>query len=77
MANRNPPDASIEPEYDFSAGERGKYLQRFAAGTNLVLLEGDVAAIFPDSESVNRALRKLVEIIREHARGTGSPPPTL
>ena len=72
MANKRPPDNSIQPEYDFSTGERGKYAQRFAAGTNLILLEGDVASMFPDSESVNRALRKLVEIIRERA-GKGSP----
>jgi hypothetical protein len=55
----------VKAAYDFRGGERGKYARRFAEGTNLVLLEDDVAAMFPDSESVNRALRKLVEIIRE------------
>ena len=46
------------PEYDFSRGLRGKYAKRFAAGTNLVKLEPDVAKVFPDSASVNRALRR-------------------
>jgi hypothetical protein len=47
------------PEYDFSSAVRGKYAGRFAAGTNLVKLEPDVAKVFPDSASVNRALRRL------------------
>jgi hypothetical protein len=49
------------PEYDFSRGVRGKYARRFAEGTNLVKLEPDVAKVFRDSASVNRALRRLVE----------------
>ena len=48
------------PEYDFSRGVRGKYVRRFAEGTNLVKLELDVAKVFRDSVSVNRALRRLV-----------------
>ena len=48
------------PEYDFSRGVRGKYARRFAEGTNLVKLEPDVAKVFCDSASVNRALRRLV-----------------
>jgi len=44
-------------EIDFSGGERGRYAKRFAEGTNLVMLEPDVAEVFPDSESVNAALR--------------------
>jgi hypothetical protein len=49
------------PEYDFSQGVRNKYAERYRAGTNLVLLEPDVAKRFPDSESVNRALRSLLD----------------
>ena len=49
-------------EYDFSKGVRGKYAQRYAEGTNVVLLAPDVAKCFPDAESVNRALRQLIEI---------------
>ena len=47
-------------EYDFSRGVRGEYARRFAEGTNLVKLEPDVAKVFRDSASVNRALRRLV-----------------
>jgi len=50
----------LRPEYDFSGGVRGKYAARFAQGTNLVKLEPDVAKVFRDSRSVNRALRSLV-----------------
>ena len=53
-------ERDLLPEYDFSGGVRGKYAGRFAAGTNLVKLEPDVAKVFPDSASVNRALRRLV-----------------
>lgn len=49
-------------EYDFSEGVRGKYVQRFAEGSNVIVLEPEIAAIFPDSKSVNEALRLLVEI---------------
>ena len=47
----------ILPEYDFSNAAPNKYAERYAEGTNLVLLEPDLAARFPDSESVNHALR--------------------
>lgn len=50
------------PEYDFSGGVRGKYFDRYQQGTNLVLLEPDIAEAFPDSASVNRALRVLVSV---------------
>lgn len=46
-------------EYDFRGGVRGKYAKRYAQGTNLVLLEPDVAKVFPNSRSVNKALRSL------------------
>ena len=50
-------------EYDFSNGVRGKYVERMKHADRIVLLEPDVAEIFPDSESVNRILRGLVPII--------------
>ena len=56
-----PERGEILPEYDFSQGVRNKYAERYRAGTNLVLLEPDVAERFPDSESVNRALRSLLD----------------
>ena len=58
-ANQKPID-ELRDEYDFSEGVRGKYAQRFSEGSNVVVLEPDVAKAFPDSESVNQALRKLV-----------------
>jgi hypothetical protein len=47
----------MRAEYDFSGGVRGKYAKRYAEGTNLILLDPDLAAEFPDSRSVSRALR--------------------
>jgi len=49
----------MRAEYDFSKGVRGKYIARIATGSNVVVLDADVAARFPDSKSVNEALRKL------------------
>ncbi len=49
------------PEYDFSEGVKGKYADRFAEGTNLVCLQPDVAKEFPDSQSVNEALRSYLK----------------
>ncbi len=54
----------LRPEYDFSklkGGVRGKYVERYGEGTNLVLLDPDVAARFPDAKSVNDALRQFLE----------------
>lgn len=54
----------LRPEYDLSqlrGGVRGKYYQEATAGTNLVLIEPELAEVFPDTESVNRALRLLVD----------------
>lgn len=47
------------PEYDFSSGVRRKFASRFTEGSSVVILDPDVAEIFKDSESVNRALRTL------------------
>ena len=60
----------MREEYDFSGGVRGKYAARYAEGTNVVLLDSDVREVFPDSESVNRALRALVQIIKERSDAT-------
>jgi hypothetical protein len=54
----------MRKEYDLSkltGGVRGRYYRRATAGTNLVLIEPDLASMFPDSEAVNRALRVLAE----------------
>jgi hypothetical protein len=55
----------LRPEYDFSdmtGGVRGKYVERYQTRTNVVLLDQDVAKAFPDSTSVNEALRLLLQI---------------
>ena len=52
----------MRSEYDFSSGVRGKHHRAYKEGTNVVLLEPDVAEIFKDSESVNHALRMLIDI---------------
>jgi hypothetical protein len=58
MKNDRNGEANMRVEYDFSRGVRGKYAERYARGTNIRALDPDVAAAFPDSESVNNALRK-------------------
>jgi len=60
-------DPEMLDEYDFSNGVRGKYAARFAQGSNVVVLDPDVAQVFADSESVNQALRALVEIIQHQS----------
>jgi hypothetical protein len=60
----------LREEYDFTPemlrqGVRGKYAERYAAGTNIVRLDADVAEVFPNSEAVNSALRALAGIIKE------------
>ena len=59
MKPSNDQKPEIRPEYDFSGGVRGKYAARYAAGSNVVVLDPDVAAKFPTSEAVNDALREL------------------
>lgn len=58
--DKSPDDTEMLDEYDFSQGVRGKYAQRYAEGSNVVVLSPDVAEAFPDSASVNRALRSLI-----------------
>jgi hypothetical protein len=59
------PNDEILPEYSLQGGVRGKYADRYARGTNLVPLDPDVAEVFSDPISVNRALRALARIIKE------------
>ena len=56
------------PEYDFSRGVRGKYAERFTKDSIMVVLDPDVAAIFPDRKSVNTALRALGHVVRDRKR---------
>ena len=63
----------LRPEYDLSklkGGVRGKYYERARAGTNLVLIEPDLSNVFPDTDSVNRALRLLADTAEAAASQT-------
>jgi len=67
------PNSSLRPEYDFAAmqgGVRGKYTKRYSEGTNIVLLEPDIAEAFPNDAAVNQALRGVLNTARA-VRGTG------
>ena len=55
-------DVDMQDDYDFSHGVRGKYVHKFEQGSNVVVLSPDLAEVFPDSESVNNALRLLASI---------------
>ncbi len=55
---QDPALGEMRPEYDFSNAVRAKYADRFKEGSNVVVLDPDVAAVFPDSRAVNDALRK-------------------
>jgi hypothetical protein len=58
-------DDEMRPEYDLSRLKgrvRGKYVERYQSGTNLVLPESDVQAAFPDAKAVNEALRMLMKV---------------
>ena len=57
----NKPEMS--DEYDFSSGVRGKYAERYQKGSNVIVLDPDVAKVFSDRESVNEALRALAKIM--------------
>ncbi|HEV2499815.1 MAG TPA: hypothetical protein VGY31_09580 [Terriglobia bacterium] len=66
----------MRPEYDLSrlgGAVRGKYYSQAKAGTNLVLIEPDLAAVFPDQEAVNRALRALATAAGATTRGSRKP----
>jgi hypothetical protein len=50
----------MRAKYDFSSGVKGKYADRYRHGTNVVLIDPELAKFFPDSKSVNDALRQLL-----------------
>jgi hypothetical protein len=70
-------DDDMLPEYDFSNAVRGKYYERYRQGTNVVLLDPDVAEVFPNATAVNDALRALVAVADAKASrrrvGAGRP----
>ena len=61
-------DPEMLDEYDFSSGVRGKYARRYEEGSNVIILDPDVAKVFPDKESVNQSLRALAGIIHHQER---------
>lgn len=63
-------DPDMLEEYDFSQGIRGKYAERYAKGTNVVMIESDLVKFFPDHDSVNDALRSLATIIKKQKNAT-------
>ena len=63
-----PDDPDMLEEYDFSKGVKGKYATRYSEGTNVVVIDPDVAKYFPDHDSVNEALRSLLPIVKRHEK---------
>ena len=63
----------MRAEYDFSGGVRGKYAKRYAQGSNIVVLEPDVAEAFPTARAVNTALRKLLRESLSRPRRASRP----
>jgi len=67
MSNRDDQvrEPEMKAEYDFSQGVRGKYAARFAEGSNVIVLDPDVAEVFSDARAVNEALRLLARSARD------------
>ena len=63
-------DDDMRDYYDFSGGIRGKYAKRYSQGTNVVVLDPDVAEVFRDTESVNQTLRAVAHIIEMQSQRT-------
>ena len=61
MSEEKNSEVEMLDEYDFSDAEVGKFAKQYAEGTNIVVLEPDVAKVFPDSAAVNQALRQIIE----------------
>ena len=73
-------NGGMRPEYDFASmkgGVRGKYYELYRKGTNVVLIEPDVAAAFPTEDAVNEALRGILGTARAVRRNGGLPDRTL
>ena len=76
--NRTPDsDPELREEYDFRGAQRGKYASRFSEGTNIVVLDPDVAEVFGDAKAVNDALRLLAESVRKKDKQRVQPEESL
>ncbi len=62
---------AMRSEYDLRGGVRGRFLKEYERGTNIVLLEPDVASVFHDSATVNEALRLLIQVAEKQALAGG------
>ena len=62
---------TMRPEYDFSKGVRGKHAARYSEGTNVVVLEPDVAREFRTPEQVNEALRAISKLLQQLRKRSG------
>jgi hypothetical protein len=60
----NPDRDTMRPEYDFSHAVRGVTAERYRQGTNVIVLDPDMSALFPDSTAVNEALRTFVRLVK-------------
>jgi hypothetical protein len=72
-AKKNPKlkNDRLRSSYDFSKGVRGKHAEQYAAGTNVVVIDPDVAAEFPTTEEVNETLRAVAQLLQRHRKSTG------
>jgi hypothetical protein len=66
--SQNEMDDELRSEYDLrgllKGGIRGKYVEQYRAGTNLILLDPDVAEAFPSEQAVNEALRLVLQLTK-------------
>jgi hypothetical protein len=63
-----PTNSAMRAEYDFGRGIRGKHAAQYGAGTNVVVIEPDVAAEFPTAEEVNETLRAVAELLQRRRK---------
>jgi hypothetical protein len=66
--SQHPDNGAMRAEYDFSKGARGKHAAQYAAGTNVVVIEPDVAAEFPTAEEVNETLRTVAQLLQRRRK---------
>ena len=73
QTRRKPPEDkdTMRPEYDFSKGVRGKHAAKYAEGTNVVVLDPDVAREFRTTEQANEALRAVFRLLEQHRKRSG------
>ncbi len=65
-----PNSDSLRAEYDFNKGMRGKHAEQYAAGTNVVVIEPDIAAEFPTAKDVNETLRAVAQLLQQRRKTT-------